>query len=234
MSALAIIVYCFCGLIPLSAILSQFIGNHRKFNIGGFITSFLALVTGGLLAGWNQMSLELDGEPSVGIIWISVILSVFLWFLQQETPRLSNNRVTFNLLGLGGIFCLFFWLMMTAMWTGGAVETKRFQQETTQEGRNSYYTQKEFESEFGFSLPKFDVVDYEWYDMGPDYEITVKVIPSEPLDSTYLIQQVNLNKNGLDSISFKNGKFYGYKERRYDCSITYLPNDTLLIKYGTY
>ena len=234
MSALAIVVYCFCGLIPLSAIFSQFIGTHRKWNIGRFITSFLALITGGLLAGYNQMNLELDNEPAIGIIWVSVILSVFLILLQQETPKLSNNRIIFNLLGLGGIFCLFFWMMIVAIGTGGYVETQRFQQETTQNGRNSYYTQKEFESEFGFSLPKFDVVDYEWYDMGPDYEITVKVIPSEPVDSSYLIQQVKLNKNDLDTISFKNGRFYGYKEGRYDCSITYLPNDTLLIKYGTY
>ena len=219
---------------PLSAIFSKFIGNYKKCSIGRFITSFLALVTGGLLAGYNQMSLELDGEPSVGLIWMSVILSVFLWFLQQETPRLSNNRVTFNLLGLGGIFCLFFWLMMTAMWTGGVVETQRFQQETTQEGRNSYYTRKEFEREFGFSLPKFDVVDYEWQDLGPDYEITVKVIPTEPVDSTYLIQQVKLNKNEMDEISFENGRFQGYKGSRYGCSITYLPNDTLLIHYGNY
>ena len=70
MSALAIVVYCFCGLIPLSAILSQFIGNHKKCNIGRFITSFLALITGALLAGYNQMSFELDSEPSVGIIWV--------------------------------------------------------------------------------------------------------------------------------------------------------------------
>ena len=234
MSALAIVVYCFCGVIPLSAILSQFIGNHRKGNIGRFITSFLALVTGGLLAIYNQMSLDLDSEPAVGIIWVSVILSIFLWLLQQNTPRLSNNRIVFNLLGLGGIFCLFFWLMMAAMWTGGYVETKHFQEETTQEGRNKYYTPKEFESEFGFALPKFDVVEYEWYDMGPDYEITVKVIPSEPVDSTYLIHQVKLNKNEMDEISFENGRFQGYKEGRYGCSITYLPNDTLLIQYGTY
>ncbi|MCH5223132.1 MAG: hypothetical protein J1E82_03755 [Muribaculaceae bacterium] len=120
------------------------------------------------------------------------------------------------------------------MWTVVSVETKKFHKETSQEGRNKYYTQKKFESEFGFSLPNFDVVDFEWYDMGPDYEITVKVIPSEPVDSTYLMQQVKLNKNDLDSISFKNGKFYGYKDGRYDCSITYLPQDTLLIKYGTY
>ena len=164
----------------------------------------------------------------------SVILSVFLWFLQQETPRLSNNRLIFNLLGFGGIVSLFFWLMITAMWTGGAVETKRFHEATSQKERNSYYTPKEFESEFGFSLPKFDVVDFEFKDLGPDYTITAKVIPLEPVDSAYLIQQVKLNKNEMDTISFENGKFYGYKEGRYDCSITYLPNDTLLIHYGTY
>ena len=234
MSALAIVVYCFCGLIPLSAILSQFIGSHRKFNIGRFITSLLALVTGGLLAGWNQMSLELYNEPSIGIIWVSVILSVFLWFLQQETPRLSNNRFTFNMLGLGGIVCLFGWLMIIAMGTGGLVETNNFRKETTQEERNKYYTSNDFQKQFGFNIPQFDVVDFEMRDLGPDYEITVKVIPSEPVDSTYLIQQVKLNKNEMDTISFKNGKFYGYKEGRYDCSITYLPNDTLLITYGTY
>ena len=234
MSALAIIVYCFCGLIPLSAILSQFIGNHRKLDWGRFGTSILALITGCLLMGYNQMSIEVFDEPAVWIIWVSVILSVFLIFLQQETPKISNNRIIFNIFGWGGIVCLFFWMMFFAMGTGGYVETKKFHKETSQEGRNKYYTPKEFENEFGFSLPMFNVIDYEWQDLGPDYEITVKVIPSEPVDSTYLMQQVKLNKNDLDSITFKNGKFYGYKEGRYDCSITYLPQDTLLIKYGTY
>lgn len=234
MSALAIVVYCFCGLIPLSAILSQFIGNHRKCNIGRFITSFLALVTGGLFAGYNQMNLEAFDEPVVGIIWIAVILSIFLVFLQQDTPKISNNRFTFNMLGLGGIFCLLCWLMIIAMGTGGLVETNNFRKETTQEERNKYYTPNDFERQFGFVIPQFDVVDFEMRDLGPDYYISVKIVPKLPVDSSFLKEQVKLNKMGLDSISFERGEFYGYKEGRYDCSITYLPNDTLLITYGTY
>ena len=233
MSGLAIVVYCFCGLIPLSAILSQFIGNHRKFNIGRFITSFLALVTGALLGGLNQMWLEVYQEPATFIIIISIIISIIVIGSQLDYPKFFV-RSAVNLCGLGGIFCLLFFMMMMEMWTGGTVETKRFHEAATQEERNSYYTQKEFEREFGFSLPKFDVVDYEWQDLGPDYTITAKVIPSEPVDSTYFIKQVKLNKNEMDEISFENGKFQGYKEGRYGCSITYLPNDTLLIYYGTY
>ena len=156
MSALAIVVYCFCGLIPLSAILSQFIGNHKKCNIGRFVTSFLALVTGALLGGLNQMWLEVYQEPATFIIIISIIISLIVIGSQLDYPKFFV-RPAVNLCGLGGVFCLLFFMMMMAMWTGGYVETKHFQEETTQEGRNKYYTQKEFEREFGFSLPKFEL-----------------------------------------------------------------------------
>ena len=96
------------SLIPLAALVSQFVGPHKKFTVGRVITSILAFITGFLmtlflLCVWDWKALTF----ALIMIAVSVIISAIVAVLQQDwLPNPKRWRTYGNWAGVVGVILL--------------------------------------------------------------------------------------------------------------------------------
>lgn len=230
---MSIVVYFFCSMIPLVAIVTNFFGKKKKFTFGKIMTDCISIMTALMLAFYNYVSIREFNTPATKVIWASIGICGIVACLQLDVFKEKIFRILGNLLGCAGIVLILFVIMMIFNFTRAEYWASEFDNAKTQEEKNAFFPANEFHDSFGFSLPDYDIIEFDGRTFGPDYSLEMMVVTTEPIDTLFLIDQMKLNNANFDEIKFENNKFYGFKVP-YDCSLTLITNDTLIVTYSTH
>lgn len=106
--ALGILTLIFSGLIPITAIVSQFVGKHKKFTGGRILISIWSIITGACLVVFVALGIindELFNRDLAFLLPITIIICGIVWVLQQDYQGTKIARLVINILG-SIVFCV--------------------------------------------------------------------------------------------------------------------------------
>lgn len=209
-------------LIPFSAILSQFIGKHKKITGSRVSASLISIISciamlTLLILGW----LFFRDSFFYVMIPAALLMNWGVIWLQRENLRANKMRKGINIcILLADIACLIFVafsLFSSYNEFNNATDghwNSTFDGSESQEERNAHYPASSFERDFGFSFPSYDVIEMDYSSAGygiGGYVVTVRTEKNVP--NEFFKKQVSANVMNWDYISYKDGVFYGREDQ---------------------
>lgn len=213
-------------LIPVSSIVSQFWGTNKKMVGSRVATSILSIISCFVLLVIDLIARILSNQVLAykllcySLIAIAIFMNLLvIWLQRDERSRKFRSRINIGVLlvNIAVVVTVGYGIISTWNAFGKATDghwEEAFDGSETQEERNTRYDPYIFESDFGFSLPEYDVIEMRYWSAGwglGGYLVIVKT--KQSVSDKFFQEQVKKNVLELDSISYKNGVFYGNKDQ---------------------
>lgn len=106
--ALGILTLIFSGLIPITAIVSEFVGKHKKLTGGRILISLWSIIMGACLVVFVALGIindELFNRDFAFLLPIAILICGIVWALQQDYKGTKIARLVINILG-SIVFCI--------------------------------------------------------------------------------------------------------------------------------
>lgn len=230
---MAVLIYISAILIPVTSIISQFVGNHKSLTLGRIIISLMSIPTAALFCLINYIGVTENECPEIWILILTLPIALVVFFLQQEFSCAKELRIVGCVAGFFLILFLIGVNLVALQSTTDSYQNRMFNQEETQEAKNSYFRQDDVVKYFGQTMPPFDVIDYTLRIYGPDYNLDVVLLAKDTIPENFFTQSVELLKDSSDSISATDDEFYRWVNGRYELKCKQ-SNDSIMIHIATW
>lgn len=214
-------------LIPLSALASQLWGHHKRLKSSRvWWTMITILLCPTICAILFFTYSNLRAWEIISLLVTSILLNIFAIWIQRDSPMQNKLRKWVNIglvITVLGCFSFVALEQLNENITSEPIEqvngwTDELSDCKSQEEKNWFFKSQDFENDFGFIIPSFDVISKKrWIGNGTCSEV-IEIITHEPVSNQFLSEQANsvdrTFRNGVytfSDIEPRNGNSVVYK-----------------------